>query len=218
MTTREEYEARAGVQDDWAPGWDAIDEAFENLYPGQNPKHLATAMPARAVLGGPEHIDGYSIFTSPKGHLHGVTYGMSSLYSSLDSFGGEFSGWGYEMTTKVRGSELDDIGWALNTLGNLARYTYSSKRWFEPYQFVLGSEPLREGSDSSLTCYLIVPDTEIDGIDTLHGRVDFLQLVGITKAEGEWVAQDASRAHDLADRLRALDPVLSTDLGRASLI
>lgn len=216
--TREEYEARMAAEDDWAPGWAAIDAAFEGLYPGQEPKHLATLMPKRAMFGGPEHIDGYSIFTSPAGRLHGVTYGMSSLYSDLESFGGEFSGWGYEMTTKVRGSEIDDIGWALNTLGNLARYTYTSKRWFEPFQFVLGNEPLRQGSDSLLTCYLIVPDTEVESIDTPHGRVDFLQLVGITKAEGEWIAEDPSRAHDLADRLRAIDPVLSTDLGRASLV
>ena len=139
---------------------------------------------ARAMFGGEDYIDGISLFPSPNGYQHLVTYGMSKLYVDEESFGGDFSGWGYEMTMKVRANTAEECWWAVTSLGNLARYTYKSERWFEPFQFVSGrGQPLRTESTTQLTSYVVVPDTEVPGIDTVHGRVDFLQLVGVTQAE-----------------------------------
>ncbi|MFT4298531.1 MAG: suppressor of fused domain protein [Aeromicrobium sp.] len=221
MMTKDEYLARAAAEDDWSPGWAAVDEAFASLYTGVNPPHLATLLPARAMFGGPEHLDGCSLYPSPNGYQHLLTYGMSTLYVDEESFGGEFSGWGYEMTMKVRSDDPDDCQWAVSSLGNLARYTYTSKRWFEPFQFISGQgNPLRIGSDTRLTSYLIVPDTEVGGIDTVHGRVDFLQLVGITQDELDWVAGDSpegslERSRELARRMAdSGNPHLVTDLAR----
>lgn len=219
--TKEEYLALATAEDDWAPGWLAIDAAFDAVYPGVNPPHLGTELHARAMLGGPEHIDGFSLFPSPNGYQHLVTYGMSCLYVDEESFGGEFSGWGYEMTMKVRADGPGECHWAVNSLNNLGRYTYSSKRWFEPFQFISGQgKPLRVDDGTALTSYLVVPDTEVAGIDTVHGHVDFLQLVGITQAELDWVAGESadgapSRAQELARRMAADgNPHLVTDLAR----
>lgn len=221
MITKEEYLARGRAEDDWAPGWLAIDEAFARLYPGVTPPHLGADLAARAMFGGSEYIDGYSLFPSPHGYQHLVTYGMSTLYVDEESYGGEFSGWGYEMTMKVAGTDPDDCRWAVDSLSRLGRYTYTSKRWFEPDQFISGrGEPLRVGSETLLTSYLIVPDTEVPGIDTVHGRVDFLQLVGITQAELDWVAGEASdgaveRVRELVGRMRdGGDGLLVTDLAR----
>ena len=61
---------------------------------------------------------------------------------------------------------------------------------------------------------LVVPDTEIPGRDTLYGRLDFLQLVGITQRELDVLRQDPSQAPVLAQRLGADDPWLLTDLDR----
>lgn len=75
-------------------------------------------------------------------------------------------------------------------------------------------------SDTLLTSYLFVPDTEVPGIDTLHGRVDFLQLVGITQRELDWVAGESpdgaiERGLELARRIAADgNPRLITDLAR----
>ncbi|MEU4295578.1 suppressor of fused domain protein [Kribbella sp. NPDC026596] len=177
--TKAEYLARAEAEDDWAPGWLAIDAAFDALYPGITPPHLGAALHARAIFGGEEYIDGYSIFPSPNGYQHLLTYGMSKLYVDEESFGGEFSGWGYEMTMKVRANGPDECRWAVNSLSNLGRYTYTSERWFEPFQFISGrGQPLQTESGTLLTSYVMVPDTEARGIDTVHGRVDFIQLVG----------------------------------------
>lgn len=217
MISKDEYLARAAAEDDWAPGWEAIDEAFAVRYPGVTPAHLASNMAARAMFGGPEHLDGVSFFPNPGGYQHLLTYGMSCLYVDEPSFGGEFSGWGYEMTIKVRADSPEDSHWAAESLGNLSRYTVTSKRWFEPHQFVGGgANPLRVGSDSALTSYLVVPDTEVPGIATVHGRVDFLQLVGVTQAEFEWMAEGGpARARELAGRIADDgNPNLVTDLAR----
>jgi hypothetical protein len=222
MMTKAEYLDRAGAEDDWAPGWEAIDAAFDGLYPGITPPHLGAAMPARAMFGGEEYIDGYSIFPSTNGYQHLLTYGMSSLYVDEESFGGEFSGWGYEMTMKVRASGPDECRWAVSSLSNLGRYTYKSERWFEPFQFISGQgRPLQSESDTILTSYLTVPDTEVAGIDTIHGRVDFIQLVGITQPELDWVAGESpegasERAKELVRRIAEDgNPNLVTDLSRS---
>ena len=219
--TRDDYLAAAAADESWAPGWLAIDDAFAALYPGVTPHHLGTLLPARAVFGGDEYLDGVSLFPSPHGYQHVVTYGMSRLYVDEESFGGEFSGWGYEMTTKIADDDPRDCLWAVSSLGNLARYTYTREAWFEPFQFVSGQgRPLRDGSDTRLTSYLVVPDTEVPGVDTLHGRLDFLQLVGITQAELDWVAGDSpadapERARELVRRMVvAGNPHLVTDLSR----
>jgi hypothetical protein len=219
--TKEEYLAHAEEDDGWAPGWLAIDAAFDALYPGVTPLHLGTELAARAMFGGEDYVDGYSLFPSPNGYQHLLTYGMSRLYVDEESFGGDFSGWGYEMTMKVRADAPDECWWAVSSLGNLARYTYRSQRWFEPFQFVSGrGQPLRSESTTLLTSYLVVPDTEVPGIDTVHGRVDFLQLVGVTQAELDWVAGQspegaAERAQELTTRMSAdSNPLLVTDLAR----
>jgi hypothetical protein len=220
--SREQYVRRAAAEQDWAPGWLAIDEAFERHYPGVVPRHLASDLPSRAVLGGDQYLDGISLYPSPHGHQHLLTYGMSCLYADVDSYGGEESGWGYEMTMRVAATSADECGWAVNSLINLARYTYTSGGWLEPYQYISGrGNPLRAGSDTRLTSYLVVPDPEIQGIDTVHGRVEFPQLVGIMQDELDWVAGagDAARARagELADRIAAQgNPLLVTDLDRAT--
>lgn len=213
--TPEEYRAYAESHDDWAPGWDAIDAVFEKLYPGRQPEHFATNLVSRAMLGGTEYLDGYSIYTTQTGTRHIVTYGMTSLYVDDASFGGEYSGWGYEMTIHLPAQNTADCMWAVNMLGNLARYTYTEKRWFEPLQYVAGDgSSICRDRESLLTGLLIVPDTLAEGVDSVHGRVDFLQLVGITQRELEAVMADSAAARLLVGRMKEDDPLLRTDLDR----
>ena len=78
--TKEEYIQKMNKQEDWAPGWDAIDDVFDGLYPGGKEDHYMTTLISRALFGGPEYLDGYSAYKNPKGYYHIVTYGMSELY------------------------------------------------------------------------------------------------------------------------------------------
>lgn len=215
---KQEYLARAEADETWAPGWLAIEEAFDAHYPGVRPEHFATDFAERAMLGGNQHLDGFSVYPSPKGFQHIVTFGLSALYADEECLGGEHSGWGYELTMKVRSDDPFGCNWAFGWLSGLARYTARTNRWFDPYEFVSGQgRSLFE--DSALTSCVMVPDTEIPGRDTVHGRLEFLQVVGITQQELDWLAAEGpaaggERARELVARMQADDPLLVTDLGR----
>lgn len=211
----EEYEKRASEQEDWAPGWEAIDEIFDKLYPNQKPAHYGTTFHERSILGGDQYLDGYSIYQSPNGYKHLLTYGMTELYTDEEAFGGEWSRFGYEMTIKLKEDSNEDCMWAIDMLSNLARYTYTQKRFFEPMQFVAGSgTSLHIGVESAITALLVVSDTEAEGIDTVHGRVNFIQLVGITQQELEVLKEDYTQAEVLVKNMKKDNPYLITDMKR----
>ncbi|MGO1971400.1 MAG: suppressor of fused domain protein [Propionibacteriaceae bacterium] len=221
MISEGEYRRRAEAEEDWAPGWDAITEAVDRAHPGVEPAHRATLLSARAMFGGPEYLDGVSLYPTEYGTQHLVTYGMSCLYTDPESYGGEFSGWGYEMTMQVAAGTPEECTWAVSMLGNVARYTWTSKTWFEPYHLMVGrNEPIKQGSDSALTGFITVPDPLVPGVDTVHGRLDFLQVVGITQTESDWLVSDGApglpeRTRDLADRIAvAGNTHFVTDLAR----
>jgi hypothetical protein len=211
----EQYKMHAAEQEDWAPGWEAIDEVFDKLYPSQRPAHYGTDLHKRAIFGGDQYLDGYSIYESLNGYKHILTYGFSELYVNEEAFGGEWSGWGYEMTIKLKEESNEDCLWAINMLANLARYTYTQERFFEPMQFVAGNgKSIHLGVESAITALLVVNDTEAVSIDTVHGKVDFLQLVGITQRELEVLKQDYTQAPKLVENMKRENPNLVTDMKR----
>lgn len=120
--TKEEYIKRMHTEDDWAPGWDAIDTEFDRLYPGKEPAHYGTEIHARAMFGGNNYLDGYSVYDSGKGYQHIVTFGMSELYTDEEAFGREYSRWGYEMTIKLKENKPEDCLWALDTLHGMVEF------------------------------------------------------------------------------------------------
>lgn len=75
-------------------------------------------------------------------------------------------------------------------------------------------KPIKTGADSMITAILAVDDTEVSGIDTIYGRVDFLQFVGITSEEYEMLKEDPSTAKLLVEAMKKDNPYLVTDLGR----
>lgn len=212
---KDEYKKLELEKEDWAPGWDAIDGVFQRRYPKQIPVHYGTELHKRASLGGEEYLDGYSIYQSSNGYKHIVTYGLTELYTNEEAFGGEWSRWGYEMTIKLNEEKNENCLWAINMLSNLARYTYMKERFFEPMQYVAGNgASIHQGRESKITALLIVSDTEIQGIDTLHGRVDFLQLVGMTQRELELIKENHRQVYSLVENLKKENPYLVTDMNR----
>ena len=91
--TIEEFRKRVEDDPEWAPGWEIIDNEFDRIYSGQDPYHFATNMAARPMFGGDVYLDGFSIYTSPKGYKHIVTYGMTELYANEKALGGECNKW-----------------------------------------------------------------------------------------------------------------------------
>lgn len=213
--TKEEYIKRMKEDHEWAPGWDAIAGEFDRIYPDVNPDHYATNIQSRAMFGGDDFLDGYSIYDSGKGYQHIVTYGMSALYTDEESFGGEYSGWGYEMTIKLKEDNAEDCLWALDMLGNLARYTYKSKNYYEAGQGIPGNgTPLHIGTDSAITALIVVNDTSAQTLDTIHGKLEFLQMVGITESELNAIKKDINNIHVLIELMKKDNPELITDMNR----
>ncbi|MBD5512549.1 MAG: suppressor of fused domain protein [Lachnospiraceae bacterium] len=202
--TKEEFLKCMQEDENYSPGWQAIDDAFEKLYPGQKPDHFGTLITSRAMFGGEEFLDGFSVYTSPKGYKHLVTYGMTVLYGDEEAFGGEWNGWGYEMTMKLREDSTESCKWAIDMMSNLARYTYKTERFFEPNQFVKGNgTSLHIGEDSMITALLIVNDTEAETQMSVYGKTEFLQLVGITESEIQAIIDDISNVKKLIELMKA---------------
>ena len=216
--TPEEFRAKAQADKEWAPGWDEIEDAFKAVYGDQEPAHFGTVITSRAMFGGNEYLDGYSAYQSAKGYSHIVTFGMSELYADEERLGKQYSKWGYEMTIKLRNEQPQECIWAMNMLGNLARYTFQSERWFEPEQYVGSAnnpESLNLGKpESKITSLLIINDTEIPTRQTLYGELAFLQLVGITTNELKAVMNDRSLIPVLLERMKQDYPDLETDMTR----
>ena len=189
--TREEYAKRMKKHPDWAPGWDAIDAAFAKLYPEAEPVRFESELHDRAALGGEEYLDGFAVYDTGKGYQHIVTYGLSELYPSMAAFGSEYSKWGYE------------------------RYTFETGNYFEPGAYIPGDgSSLHPELNSAITALAIVSDTTAAPIETVHGRVAFLQLVGLTQPELDAVARDPDALTGILERMRADDPELVLDMCR----
>jgi len=213
--TKEEFRNKLKEKEDWAPGWDSIECAFEKLYPGQKPFHYATDMSKRAMLGGNQYLDGYSIYESPHGYKHIVTFGMTELYADESALGGEWNKWGYEMTVKLAEKENENCIWAINMLSNLARSTYTEKRFFEPFQFVAGNgSSICLDRESKITALFIVADTEVQPTETIYGKTEFIQLVGVTESELFKLKEKSENAQLLYKLMKEDNPYLITDLNR----
>lgn len=213
--TKEEYIKKMNEDHEWAPGWDVIEEEFGRLYPGQKPSHYGTSFQSRAMFGGDEYLDGFSVYKNPNGYLHLVTFGMTELYADEEAFGEEYSRWGYEMTMKLKENSPDDCMWAMNMMSNIARYTYKSKNYYDPEECVPGNgTSLHIGTDSLITALITVNDTSARAQDSLHGKVGFIQFVGITESELNAIRADIGNIHKLIELMRKDNPELITDMKR----
>ncbi|ARU58328.1 SUFU family protein [Oleiphilus messinensis] len=213
----EEYKEK--FTEDDAPGWLAIDEVVEKLYPDQKPKHWA-ATPHYAV-GGSDPIDGISFYEVERNgerYYHFVTYGFSNLYYDEESVGEDFSKFGFELTFRLKPFHLDEDGptWVFHLIQNIARYVFKSGKWFEPGHYMPANGPIRLKSDTKITGIAFALDPELGEIDTPHGHLQFLQMYGITDAELSALKESGSTAEALLENAKQINPLLLTDLERIS--
>lgn len=200
-----------------AAGWDAIEEQMKRLYGAQEPKHYATILPY--MLGGKDPLNGISAYKAelPCPHWHFVTFGFSELYEK-ESENLDCSGYGFELTFRLVRSaeEQEPPAWAMSLLQNMARYVFSSGNIFASGHYLDANGPICLGADTKLTALAFTDDPELPTIDTPNGRVEFLQMVGITGDELEAMMSWNTNAF-----LRACHEVLPgyiTDLSRDSLL
>jgi suppressor of fused-like protein len=195
--------------DDAAPGWDAIESAFRGLYPGQeSPRHYGTGgseLPNSCVWG-------ISAYEAPD-HWHLVTFGLSELWAK-EGDNPDVSGWGFELTMKVPREQGDEAppSWAPKLLKIVGDSVYRTGKPLADGSRVDVGAPITMPVISSLQALALTPDPALSAIDTPNGRVEFLQVVGITRKELERMQATSTAA--VLEELRAANPELLTDPSR----
>ncbi len=217
--TQKEY--KNIFDEDDAVGWLEIDKVVGGIYGDQKPRHYAP--PVHYMVGGEDPLDGVSIYDSQKHifHSHLVSYGMSELYYNEEAAGGEFSKWGFEFTFRLKpfDEDGDDPTWVVNLMNNLARYVIKSGKWFEEYHVIPANGPIRLNSTAEINIVGVafVSDPELGKIQTPHGEVSFLQMVGLTANEMNRITS-ANSAYDevkkVLDEMKTINPLMITDLLR----
>lgn len=168
-----------------ARGWDAITEAFEKLYPGQDePIHLAALIPWQ--LGGNDPLQGISVYDGGD-YFHFVSYGLSELYEK-ESDDPEWSGYGFEFTLKLKKAGLADEDAEIKTICGifqaLARLTFQNGEIFQPNEYIYTGQTtgMDNRQQSALTGFITALD-EAGEIMPPNGKVQFVKLIGATDAE-----------------------------------
>ena len=211
-TYRERFSA-----EDAAPGWDAITHALTDIYDEQEPQHWGPAL--SHALGGSDPLDGISAYSKGQGgvgHLHFASYGYSSLYYDEDAVGQDHSGFGFEMTLRLATPlpPTEEPVWVCNLLQNLARYVFKTGKHFANGHWIPTNGPIRADFDTEIVGLAFVTDTELQPIQTVHGRVEFIQAFGLTQCEVDALKKQSRTCQEIVDTHRLSNPLLVTDLRR----
>jgi hypothetical protein len=205
LTVRNEADGRA-----------AIATAFAGLYGYDvRPTHWGTHRPMEQ--GGEDPLDGVSAFAA-ENHWHYVTYGLTQLTEQTGSFPAQpgMSGFGFELTFRLRRESQAPPVWPVEMLQRLARYVFRSSNPLRPGDHMALNGPLAGSDRSALQAVLFTLDPQLAPITTRHGEVRFVQVVGITLDELDAVKD--WRCEGFLELVARVDPLLTTDLHRHSLL
>ena len=184
-------------------GWNAITDAFEKLYPGQdNPLHFGTLIPWQ--LGGNDPLRGISVYDGGD-YFHFVSYGLSELYEK-ENEDPEWSGYGFEFTLKLKKSGLADEDAEIKTVCGifqaLARLTFQNGEIFQPNEYIYTGQTtgMDNRQQSALTGFITAWD-EAGEIVTPNGKVQFVKLIGATDAELKAIYNKETTVRSIAEKI-----------------
>ena len=131
-------------------GWDAIEQEFLRIYPGQeNPKHYGTLV--KWMFGGNDPLDGISIYDGGD-YWHFVSFGLTELYDK-ECEDKDVSGYGFELTLKLKKYDFEDTEAEFKNICNIfqiiARMSFERGELFFPYEYIYTGQ--QEGMDASTT-------------------------------------------------------------------
>jgi hypothetical protein len=106
--------------------------------------------------------------------------------------------------------------WPISLMQNLARYVFETGAVLWPNHHMDANGPIAQGSTTALQALLFARDPELGEISTPHGRLTFVQVIGITLDELAAIKAWNSAAYMGLGRER--NPLLVTDLDRSSLL
>ena len=126
------------------------------------------------------------------------------------------SGFGFELTFRPTSTieEEKPPNWAFNFLQNLGAYVFASGNPLGVGHTLPLNGPIEEGSSTLIHAASFSLDPQLPPMQTPNGRVEFLQIVGLTMDELQAISSWNAAAFL---ELRSLhDPFLLTNLSRAS--
>jgi len=200
-------------------GWDALTAVFDAAFPGQEPSHWK---PNDVMLPAQDGVWGVSGYRDASGWFY-VTYGLTDLFdlfnkpdpSELEPDAVVWSGFGFELTMRVRSEEPTPPLWPVELLTKLGKYVYETNEVFaaghrlNPGGQITGGKP-----QTRLTAIAFADDPAFPSIETRLGRVEFITAVGITGDEQD--RMKASSTETVLAELRQQSPNLVTDPARTS--
>lgn len=194
---------------DQAPGWDAIDAACHRIYGDQRPHHVGYTPPAALST----NLQGCSAYDAGD-HWHFVSYGLSELYRPGPDDDRASSGWGFELTLRAAKplAGTDPPGWGFVMVNEMAKHVNGQQVLLRPGDRidlgrpVTGSPDVEGAPETDCTVFAIAVDPQLGTIETVNGRVTFLQLVGVTAADEDEMV--ATSTEDVLNRARRVSPLL----------
>lgn len=193
------------VDEEEAPGWDALLSALDAAHPGvEELQYDGGAQPDQGV---------YAVGAFGRNrYWHLVTYGLSELFGKA-SDNPEVSGWGFELSLRIprEQDEEEPAGWAVRLLLGLGNAVFQTGQSYGPGHRTDLREAI-DGGQSRLTAVCMVPDPQLKPLDGPFGRVEWLEVVGITGDELQEMQQTSTRA--VAQRLAEGNRLLVTEPDR----
>jgi hypothetical protein len=205
--------------DEYAPGWDALAAVLAAAFLGQAEHHWKpndVPLPAQDGVWG---ISGYRDGTS----WFYITFGLTDLFDlftkpdpkKIDPDEVVWSGFGCELTMRVRSDEPTPPLWPVELLSKLGKYVYQTKSAFEHGHRLDPRGPITGGNPpTALTALAFAEDPVFEPIDTPLGRVEFVTVVGITS--DELARMKATTTDTVLADLRIHSPHLETDPARTT--
>jgi suppressor of fused-like protein len=161
-----------------APGWDALEKAFAELYPGRSPKwweHNGVHRMDERRNPPANPLEAVALY-DPGPFWHFVSYGMSDLYAKESE--DEWSGFGYEFTFRIAKDRSGQAPlWPVDVMVSLAKAAYKGEDFAPGHTIKTG--PLDGQTGTALTALLVTLDPAIQVLETPHGKVALLLLVGV---------------------------------------
>jgi suppressor of fused-like protein len=194
-------------------GGAAIDRHVDAADRGPAIHRYSSARPRKFQGGTPLHAVTAHLLADPD-HWHLVTYGLTEMHTK-DTPDRNISGWGAELTLRVKGTEAQAI-WAVDFLSSLAGYVWTNSRPFDEGHHIDLRGPMKLGSTTGLRAAALVADPGLDTLQGPFGQVRFLQVVGLHADELE--ACRAWSTEGVLGLLARDDPWWLADLERPSLL
>lgn len=183
--------------------WDYITELFNKIYPGQEePLHYGPIISWR--FGGNEPLDGVSVYDGGD-YYHFVSYGFSEVYEK-ETDNKEYSGFGFELTLKLKKNKdinEEEIVCMAGIFQEIGRMTFNNGDIFQPYEYIYTGQG--DGVDakgkSKITGFITVKDEDAGEMITPNGKVEFVQLIGVTDKELKMIIENKFTVKELAEKL-----------------